>query len=243
MSRTDPEDNLTPVEIESLNQLEATARDGLGTYVQVGNALAEIRDQHLYRDSHPSFEAYVSERWGIDIPTDHPSSKTAIPADTGVTPTAGRPLPATIHNKPCEALAEACEQTLSALADDDRIAIEIRLAVRKQGNPGAFTDAPSLELTEALETVDDELLPTLRWLLTQASGTIGEVAYELERRAADIDEDARAQLRDDVLVLDDELATVKALLIGLIDWDSELARLLKGEFPPLDTDRDPGDDE
>ena len=102
---------------------------------------------------------------------------------------------------------------------------------------------PSWDPWEVAEAIGDELVPTLRWLLTQAGGTIARVAHQLEHRAADIDDDARAQLRDDVLVLDDELATLKALLLGLIDWDSELERLLKGELPPLDTDRDPEDDE
>jgi hypothetical protein len=85
----------------------------------------------------------------------------------------------------------------------------------------------------------NELLPALRWLLTHASGTIGEVVHQLESHAADIDDAARAQLRDDVLVVDDELAVVKALLLELIDWDSELRRLLEYELPPLDTDTDP----
>jgi len=89
----------------------------------------------------------------------------------------------------------------------------------------------------------NELLPALRWLLTHASGTIGEVVHQLESRAADIDDGARAQLRDDVHVVDGELAVVKALLLELIDWDSELRRLLEDELPPLGTDTDPdGDD-
>jgi hypothetical protein len=90
----------------------------------------------------------------------------------------------------------------------------------------------------------DDLVPTLRWLLTHATGTIGRVAHQLERRAVDIDDADRDQLRDDVLVLDDELTTLKALLLGLIDWNSEFERLLKDELPPLDRDTDPeGDDQ
>jgi hypothetical protein len=55
---------------------------------------------------------------------------------------------------------------------------------------------------DVADSSDDKLIPTLRWLLTDATGTIGEVAHELESRAAEIDDSARAQLRDDVLVLD-----------------------------------------
>jgi hypothetical protein len=78
----------------------------------------------------------------------------------------------------------------------------------------------------------------LRWLLTKASGTIGLIAYKLESRAADIDDGARARLRDEVLVLEDELITVKALLAELIDWDLEFGRLLDDELPPFDTELD-----
>jgi hypothetical protein len=123
--------------------------------------------------------------------------------------------------------------------------IEIRLAVRKPGDP----DAPAAggqrwDPWEVSETMGDDLVPTLRWLLTHATGTIGRVAHQLERRAVDIDDADRDQLRDDVLVLDDELTTLKALLLGLIDWNSEFERLLKDELPPLDRDTDPeGDDQ
>jgi hypothetical protein len=156
---SNPQPTLTPAETADLTRLEAVAQAGVGTYLQVGSALAEIRERHLYRDRHPSFDAYVRERWADSIPKG---------------------------------------------------------------------DLP--------HTLGEELLPTLRWLLTKASGTIGLIAYKLERRAADIDDGARAQLRDDVLVLEDELITVKALLAELIDWDLEFGRLLDDELPPFDTD-------
>jgi hypothetical protein len=235
MSSMNPQDNLTPAEIENLNELEAVAQQGLDTYVEVGDALAEIRDRHLYRASHPSFETYARERWGVHISDGDELPETDIPAGTS---TEERPA---LNSKPCEALARACEETLDALGDDDRRAIEVRLALRRQGKPGALADGRSWDPWEVAEGIGDELVPTLRWLLTQATGTIGRVAHQLEHRAADIDDDGRAQLREDVLVLDDELATVKALLLQLIDWDSDFERLLKGELPPLDSERDAED--
>ena len=191
MSGINPEDSITPAEIEILDQLEAIVQPGLGAYVDVGDALAEIRDRHLYRDSHPSFEAYVRERWGVDVPNGNSLAQTA--------------------ETPCEALAKACEETLSALDHDDRAAIDIRLAVRKQGDAGASADGQSWDPWEVADAIGEELLPTLRWLLTQASGTIGRVAHQLEHRAAEIDDSAREQLRDDVMVVDDELATTRGV--------------------------------
>ena len=75
------------------------------------------------------------------------------------------------------------------------------------------------------------------WLLTHSNGTIADVAHHLETRAADLDDDARQQLHEDVLALDEELATVKALLAP-VDWDAEHARLLAGEIPPFEDDAD-----
>lgn len=239
MDSTNPEHNLTPTELENLNVLEAVAQHGLGRYVQVAKALTEIRDRRLYRDSHDSFEAYVRERWGVDITDGNPSSQVAVPADTHATPA---PQDAAPSDEPCKALARACQQTLSAIGDDERMAIEIRLAVRKPRDPEAPTEQHSWDPWLVAEAMGDELVPTLHWLLTQACGTIARVAHQLERRATDIDDGARVQLRDDVLVLDDELAVLKALLLA-IDWDSELGHLLRGELPPFDSDGGPRDDD
>jgi hypothetical protein len=240
---TNPEHNLTPTEVENLDRLEAIAQHGLGTYLQVGSVLAEIRDRRLYRDSHPSFETYVRDRLGVDIPSGDSLSLTTISADAPVTSTEEQEPRAALRNKPCEALARACDETLCALAADDRMRVEIRLAIRKQRDPDMRADEQKLDAWRVAEHTGDDLLPTLRWLLTQASGTIGAVANELENRAVDIDDRARAHLRDDVIVLDGELAVVKALLFDLVDWDSELRRLLEDKLPPFDTGRDSEDDE
>jgi hypothetical protein len=242
MSSHNPEHDLTPAEIENLSRLEAIAQDGLATYKQVENALAEIRDRHLHRDSHASFEAYVRERWGLNAGSGDPMEQATIGADADATPPAAREPGTESPNGPCEALAKACEE-LSALDGEDRLGIEIRFAVRKQSEPGAPAEGQSFEVSEVAEPSGYERLPALRWLLAQASGTVAEVSHELESRAPDIDDSAREQLRNDVLVLDGELAVVKALLIELHDWDSELMRLLADELPPFDTDADTEDDD
>jgi hypothetical protein len=38
---------------------------GLTPFIDVGQALAEIRDKGLYRTSYRTFEAYCKERWGM----------------------------------------------------------------------------------------------------------------------------------------------------------------------------------
>jgi hypothetical protein len=47
-----------------LERCEAIIKRNLNTFIEVGTALLEIRDNRLYRDTHKTFEAYCRERWG-----------------------------------------------------------------------------------------------------------------------------------------------------------------------------------
>lgn len=54
----------TAVEAEELARCETVIARGLKTFIEVGEALTTIRDSRLYRQSHPTFDAYCQERWG-----------------------------------------------------------------------------------------------------------------------------------------------------------------------------------
>jgi DNA modification methylase len=56
---------LSPLERTRFLDLERVVERGLDAFVAVGQALLEIRDARLYRETHESFEAYLDERWGI----------------------------------------------------------------------------------------------------------------------------------------------------------------------------------
>ena len=56
---------LTSDEADRLAGCEAVIEAGLMGFVEVGEALAGIRDARLYRQEHASFEDYVRERWGL----------------------------------------------------------------------------------------------------------------------------------------------------------------------------------
>lgn len=56
---------LNKIESEELHAHENTIRAGLGTFFDVGHALAEIREKRLYRATHGSFEAYCREKWDM----------------------------------------------------------------------------------------------------------------------------------------------------------------------------------
>lgn len=51
--------------VRPLAELEATIERGLTTFVEVGQALLEIRERTLYPDQYDSFEAYCRGRWGF----------------------------------------------------------------------------------------------------------------------------------------------------------------------------------
>ena len=48
-----------------LAELETVIERGRQTFIEVGAALMEIRDQRLYRETHATFEGYCKERWGF----------------------------------------------------------------------------------------------------------------------------------------------------------------------------------
>lgn len=56
---------LSTTEQERLAECEAKIRSGLQTFVDVGRALAEIRDSRLYRQTHETFEAYCGMEFGL----------------------------------------------------------------------------------------------------------------------------------------------------------------------------------
>ena len=59
------ESGLTKQEKTELEKLCAVIEDGLSKFLEVGKALMEINERKLYRETHGTFEAFVSERFGI----------------------------------------------------------------------------------------------------------------------------------------------------------------------------------
>jgi len=61
---TDPAVSLTKPERLKLGALEIVIKRGSQIFVEVGAALAEIREERLYRETHATFEDYCQARWG-----------------------------------------------------------------------------------------------------------------------------------------------------------------------------------
>ncbi len=56
---------LTPVEQVRLTELEAVIDRNIKGFIEVGMALAEIRDKKLYRETHDTFESFCRDKWDI----------------------------------------------------------------------------------------------------------------------------------------------------------------------------------
>lgn len=53
-------------EVQALEQFETVIERGLKTFVEVGEALAAIRDRRLYRQTNSTFQDYCQDRWDFD---------------------------------------------------------------------------------------------------------------------------------------------------------------------------------
>lgn len=56
---------LSVVETAKLENLECVIAGGLKSFVEVGRALLQIRDERLYRATHMNFETYCQEKWDM----------------------------------------------------------------------------------------------------------------------------------------------------------------------------------
>lgn len=58
---------LTANESALLASYEKTIENGVRSFVEVGEALLNIRDSRLYRETHKTFEAYCADRWSLTV--------------------------------------------------------------------------------------------------------------------------------------------------------------------------------
>lgn len=153
---------LVPVEADRLARLEATIAAGLNTFVEVGNALAEVREARLYRATHDTFEAYCADRWQISRPRAYElmnaASAVSAMADTGA------PLPT--NERQARALAPlkddpaAMAQVMQQAGDKPTAAV-LGTLVRERIQPAPpavspeFVAAVAGVIEEAREAADE----------------------------------------------------------------------------------------
>ena len=64
-------EELSVIEQDELQRLEAVIAKGLETFFEVGCALLDIREKRLYRQSHPTFADYCRGRWNLSASYSH----------------------------------------------------------------------------------------------------------------------------------------------------------------------------
>ncbi len=129
-----------------------------------------------------------------------------------------------------QALAVLCDRLLQELGGGDVRAAEIRFVVHKNEHAGQ----PRLDAASVAGPATGELVWELRRLMAWSGGAIADVARALEIRGADLDDNARALLQDELAAVDAELATLNVHLSDPVDWDREFEFLLAGEVAPFD---------
>ena len=63
ISSSDPSRQLAATERDRLSELEPIIERGMTSFVEVGNALLEISDRRLYRETHATFAEYCETKW------------------------------------------------------------------------------------------------------------------------------------------------------------------------------------
>jgi len=132
---------LTRAETIALGDCEQRIERGLKTFLEVGSALAAIRDNRLYRATHESFEAYSRERWNLSRPRAYELMTAAevvsAMADTEQPPTnerQARELAKVPEPDRADVWAEAVERT-----DGKPTAAAVRQVVAERAEPVAPT--------------------------------------------------------------------------------------------------------
>lgn len=117
---------LTEPERYRLADLEETIGHGLQTFVEVGTALAEVRDSRLYRAEWDTFENYCDARWGLERSSAYrlieAASVVSAIADTGASV-----LPSNV----------AQTRELAAVPEPDRAAVWAKVNEATGGKPTA----------------------------------------------------------------------------------------------------------
>jgi VRR-NUC domain len=117
---------LALLEHKRLDELEAIIERGVQTFVEVGEALMEIRDSRLYKQTHSSFESYLRERWKMSRPRGYQligAAKLSTTVDTPVeNERQARALRLGVHRSP-EADANSAGQSVPVSEDDFQKAV------------------------------------------------------------------------------------------------------------------------
>lgn len=136
-------DALSDAEYADLERLETVVSKGLTSFVEVGSALAEIRDRRLYRDTHQTFALYCEQQWELGKSQAYRLIDAAeVVAE--MSPIGDTPIPTT----------ESQARVLKDVAPDERAAVMDEAS--KDGPPTAKKIREVIEQRTERETVEPQ---------------------------------------------------------------------------------------
>lgn len=164
---------LTPTEISTLSKHEATIKKGQKTFLDVGHALAEIRDDRLYRTKYLNFDEYCKAKWGFS--GTHAYRKIAAAEKASQMAPRGETIPATekqlraLPDDPVEA-TEVWEDAQAETGEEQPSAPAVKAVVDnrnkktrrdKDGNTIPESLYPAFDVAEQFDAVLKTMIPRL----------------------------------------------------------------------------------
>lgn len=202
---------LSALERQRLEVCERTIERTLGSFLEAGTALAEIKESRLYRSTHATFHDYVRERWGMGKSHAYRLITAATVAED-LSPIGDNTLPDKVASTMVDVPAnEAQARAIAKVPADKRPAV---LQAASDATDGKVTAA-------AIKRAAAEIVPA------EKNGTPSDVPpefadYDPEDDAPDpIEEWNRAQAEVD------RLTAILETLQGEGDLQAEVVRLTK----------------
>jgi chromosome segregation ATPase len=215
---------LTAPEAEQLSELEAVIERGFQTFLEVGAALAAVRDARLYRAEYATFEDYCQERWGMTR-----RNANHLIGAAGVVETLGTTVPKPTNERQARALGKVPEAERPEVWQEARersggkptaklieqIASERTQQASEQPAPEAAPAAPRAAPASHPDTAPDTAPETAQQ--SAHSATPLEVAELQQRLQAAMDEikDLKAQVSNLHTANDSELAQMNDTIARL----------------------------
>jgi hypothetical protein len=172
---------LSAPEKVTLVDCEAVIERGVRTFVEVGTALAQIRDGRLYRDTHATFEAYCEQRWELKRQRAYELMGAAsVVSEISDSPPMKESHAAELAKAPAEQRAEVWRETVERTNGKPTAAAvrEVRddwPAIPKPGSVAAPTPGASLTATEP---ATNPIAATIAEATAAAKSAPGHIAYK-----------------------------------------------------------------
>ena len=181
----------------ALAECERVIERGLKTFIEVGDALALIREERLYRDTHATFEEYCRGRWDFDSSR----ARQLISAAKTVTlvTVGGQPAPAS-------------ERVVRELRRAGDMAPEVWAETVKEHGPAATAKQACLVRDRVLAEAPDR--PELR-LVSNDPAHAGAARDSASRRIVSNIERATMLLRTAQHLSDEELQEIRVAFAEL----------------------------